>query len=178
MYLKWTLSWDYQNLGFDISYTPLKLTEVVKDINDTITIHLQMVNQDNFNLPCHFVSLPLSKTEVVDVFGNGADQMHSNCSIIVFREEKVYKYIIDTNESDKMKSLALLCMSDPTFYDNCQCQLPTGVKPFGIKTFLVIPMLIWPMTKEEALHCLPYFVESVAEVIESVHKGPLKQAHL
>ena len=52
--------------------------------------------------------------------------------------------------------------------------LPIDVKDFGLKSFLIFPMLIFPMEVSEAGQCLPEFVE----VIQSMHQQPLQRAHL
>ena len=171
------VSWDYQHLGFVINYSTLELNEVVDDIGRTIDKHLRMVR--TFRPPQYLFSIPLSGMELLSVFGQGAFQLHSNRSIIVAHENKVYKYIIDSSESSLSLSLLWLYLQKPELRDEqCQCQLPTGLCIFSNKCFLVFPMLVWPMTTKEALHCLPEFVDSVAKVIESVHQDPLKRAHL
>lgn len=87
-------------------------------------------------------------------------------------ENKLYKYIVDTAE---MLDLVLKTQS-MLLVQQSQCQLPIGVRTFGLKNFLVFPMLIFPMTREEAIQCLPKFVESVAKAIHSLHQ--LGLAHL
>ena len=59
-----------------------------------------------------------------------------------------------------------------------QYQLPTGRTHFGLKSFLIFPMLIFPMKVIEARQCLPEFIESVVKAIQSMHQQPLQRAHL
>ena len=78
-----------------------------------------------------------------------------------------------------MVSLALSHMVDSENRgEQSQYQLPSAKRDIGLKQFLVFPMLIFPMTREEAVQCLPQFVESVAKAIHSMHQEPLQRAHL
>lgn len=51
----------------------------------------------------------------------------------------------------------------------CPYQLPTDLKFIGFKKFMVFPMLIYPMTREEAHQCLMNFVDSAADAINALH---------
>ena len=91
-------------------------------------------------------------------------------------KDEVYKYIVDKDEDKTMNRLERC----HTILGNeqSQYQLPIDEKDFGLKSFLVFPMLIFPMEVSEAGQCLPEFVESVVKTIQSMHQQPLQRAHL
>ena len=67
-------------------------------------------------------------------------------------KDEVYKYIVDKDEDKTMNRLE----RRHTILGNerSQYQLPIDENDFGLKSFLVFPMLIFPMKVIEARQCL------------------------
>ena len=168
--------WDFHNFRFVVDIFPLELNAVEYDVGRTIHEHLRMVEKDTFKVPSGpLIGIPLGE-EDLGVFGDGAYQLHSNNCIIVVHEGEIYKYIVDLNDRDTMKDLERdrVDLGD----EQSQYQLPTGRTVFGLKSFLIFPMLIFPIEVIEVRQCLPEFVESVVKAIQSMHQQPLQRAHL
>ena len=166
--LRVDISWDCQLFEFIINLFPLQSNDFEDDIRRTLHKRLEMVQKDTFKVPSGpLIGLPLG-AEGLGVFWDGACQLPSNNLLI---ENTLYKYNVDATGRSEMLDLLQLG-------EQSQCQLPIDVKTFDFKSFLVFPMRIFPLLREEAIQCLPKFVESVAEALHSLHREPLRLAHL
>ena len=167
------VSWDYENLQFNIDYSCLAVDVVLDAIR--YTLRQQMDKLKTFNLPsgCLF-GIPLGEEDLRN-FEGGAYQVHSNASIIVCDGNNIYKHIIDIQEESSMLRLLESCpQKNICLPSGRRCYNKVAAIP---KKFFVFPIRMSPMSREEAKKCLPNLIESVVKAIQAMH-DKLQVAHL
>lgn len=164
-----TCTWKDDDLCYEIATKKLPKDQVLNEIESAYRnqLALQPSNPTNIKM----LTLPLREEYVLEHFGEGAYQIQTGASIVVYSpcRNKVYKYPLSHRKSENLKTLINKCNISYT-------SLPQSEELVGECFFYVFNALQLPISRKDAKIIFFPFVEQIVRALTELHQN--KIAHL